>query len=249
VTRAIARALLAFLLIAGSTGARAVDAAAYLLQPVVTLGEREIDLRMGVGSAGEQTVLQRDAAIGFGKAVLDGWFSELSVQVHRIGARATEFDAVDWENIVQLSEQGEWPVDLGWVLEVERPRNPAEGMSIRMGPLLQREFGRIQVNANLVASRHFQTSTFQATQWHYQLQAKYRLRQPLEFGLQAFGTLGSRDAALEPYARQVHRVGPVVMGKFPIGPERTLAYNVGLLGGTTGHSPDRTLRAQLEIEF
>lgn len=240
-------ATLAMLALCGS--ARAVDASTYLLLPTVTLGEREIDLRYGDGSSGPLARGERNAGLGFGMGVSERWFSELSVQYRGIHGQPTGFDAVEWENIVQLAEQDEWNVDVGLLLEIERPKDPREGISLRMGPLLQKEFGRFQLNANALVSRHFQTAEFVAVQWRYQLQAKYRYSPPLEFGLQAFGNLSTSAHVWVPYEHQAHRIGPVVMGKFTVGNERSLLYNAAFLFGTTDHSPDRTFRLQLEYEF
>jgi hypothetical protein len=57
------------------------------------------------------------------------------------------------------------------------------------------------------------------------------------------------SATWAPYSDQVHRIGPVALGKFKFGRERSLAYNAAFLFGTTARSPDRTLRFQIEYEF
>ncbi len=229
--------------------ARAVDAGAYVLFPNVIEGEREIDWRCGVGSAGERTTLERNCGIGFGMGLTQHWFSEIALQYRRVGIESTAFDAVEWENIFQLAEPGEWPVDVGLALEIERPRDLAEGPAVRFGPLFQKEIGRFQANFNVLFGRHYRTTALATVQVRYQGQVKYRYSQPLEFGLQAFGNLGDRSQSWSAYGQQIHRIGPAVMGKFPLGNERSVSYNAGFLAGTTGRSPDRTLRLQIEYEF
>ncbi len=229
--------------------ARAVDASVYLLTPTVTQGEREIDFHSGVGSAGSSTRHEEDAGIGFGAGVTDYWFTELAVQYRNVGHSGTTLDALEWENIIALAEPGQWPLDVGIAVEVEKPREAAEGYAVRIGPLLQKEFGLFQLNANVLFGRHFQTTEFFATQERYEAQFKYRYRQAFEYGLQAFGNLGNLRQSWTGYERQVHRVGPVVLGKFPLAGERSLSYNAAFLLGTTAHSPDRTARLQIEYEF
>jgi len=228
--------------------AQAVDASTYLIEPIVTAGERELDARMGVGSRGRDTASERDAGVGLGMGLTQRWFSEIAVQ-YRQASTGTGWDALDWENVVQLAEQGEWLVDTGILLEIEVPRDRAEGDSLRAGVLLQKDFGYWQVNFNTVATRHFNSSEFRLEQWRYQFQAKYRLRRPLEFGVQAFGSLSAHDRLWAPYERQTHRIGPVILGRFPLSGERSIGYNAAFLLGTTGRSPDRTFRCQLEYEF
>jgi hypothetical protein len=227
----------------------AVDANTYLLVPTVTEGEREIDWHSGVGSAGATTTFRRNTGLGLGFGVTNNWFTELAVQYQHGRRFGTVYDAMEWENIFQLAEPNEWPVDVGMALEVEIPRNADEGIATRIGPLLQKDFGNFEVNANVLLDRHFRGRGFQSTQIQYQGQFKYRYSQPLEFGVQAFGNLGTRLQSWAAYPQQAHRIGPVVLGRFPLAKERGLSYNLAFLVGTTAHSPDRTLRFQIEYEF
>jgi len=230
-------------------GAIAADASTYLLFPSVVQGEREIDLHCGVGSAGAQTANEQDCGIGLGIGISAHWFTELALQVRKVGDQGRGIDALEWENIFTFAEPNEWPVDLGLALEIERPRNPQEGPSLRVGPLLQKEFGRIQANFNVLASRHYQTDRFESVQLRYQGQVKYRYSEPMEFGVQAFGNLGTPAQSWSAYAQQNHRVGPVLLGRFPLPAERAISYNAAFLLGTTARSADRTLRVQIEYEF
>ena len=229
--------------------AHGADPSTYLLLPGVTQGERELDTRYGVGSAGTTTRHQQDAGIGIGLGVGANWFSEIAVQYRRIGRNGTALDGFEWENIVALAEPGQWPVDVALAIEVEQAHDSREGPALRAGPLLQGEYGRFQANLNVMAGRHIHSAEFQATQLRYQAQVKYRYSRPLEVGLQAFGSLGSASQTWSAYADQVHRIGPVVLGRFVLPGERSISYNAGYLLGTSAHSPDRTLRLQLEYEF
>lgn len=224
------------------------EAGAYLLQPTVTQGEREIDLYGGVASAGRAAAHENDAALAFGYAASDHWFTELAVR-YRQAAAGTVLDAVEWENVLALAEPGEWAVDTAVAVEVESAHNAGEGLLVRTGPLLQKEFGRLQVNFNLLAGRHFTGAQFPARQFEYQGQVKFRYSQPFEFGLQSFGGVSSPTSGWAAYSAQVHRVGPAVFGRIVQPGERSISYNAALLFGTTAASPDRTLRFQLEYEF
>jgi hypothetical protein len=236
----------AFLLSAGVT--RAADPSVYLLLPTVTQGEREIDLRSGWGSGGANVNTDKAAGLGFGYGVTQHWFTEVALQYRRAGNGGTEFDAFEWENILQLAEPGEWPVDVGLAVEFERPRNTAEGPGARVGVLFQKEFGMVQANLNLLLGRHIHSTQFQSTTLSYQGQVKYRYSQPFEFGLQAFGNVATVNGSTS-YSSETNRIGPVILGKFPLANERSLSYNLGFLLGTTANSPDRTLRVQVEYEF
>lgn len=226
-----------------------VDASDYLLLPTVHQGERELDWRSGIGSSGATALQEADSALGFGFGVTQHWFTELAVRYRRSAGSGTAFRAVEWENILQLGEPGEWPIDVGMAIDVEQTHDSQDGVEVLTGPLLQKEFGRFQANFNALVSRHFRDSELLPTTYEYQGQIKYRYSEPLEYGVQAFGTLGSKTQYWAAYHEQVHRIGLVVLGRFEFLRERSISYNAAFLLGTTAHSPDRTLRFQIEYEF
>jgi hypothetical protein len=255
IARATVRALMGMALLMAAERALAVNAGDYLYTPAVTQGEREIDLYGGNGSSGEKTRAESNAALGFGYGVTQHWFTELDIEYRWQSPVGTGLDAFEWENIIQIGEPGQWPVDIGLVCNLEKPyeasRNSSktEGNSLRFGPLLQKDIGKVEANFNLLLTHFFQSTSFSSTQFGYQGQIKYRYSPPLEVGIQAFGRFSSGAQAWAPYPQQVLRVGPVVLGRLRLPQERSLSYNVGFLMGTTQRSPDQTLRMQIEYEF
>jgi hypothetical protein len=240
-------AALAAVLVVPSLAARA-DPNDYVLTPTVTQGERELDFKFGVGSRGPRIDLARAAGLGFGYGVTDIWFTELTVQYVREGGTGTRVDGLEWENILQLSQPGEWPVDVGMVAEAEKMHDSGEGWNFRIGPLLQKDFGKVQANLNLLLRHRYGGETSQRMRVDYQVQAKYRYCEPFELGIQGFAELRPWQgwASSE---RQYFRLGPAVFGAVPLGNARGLVYNAAVLFGVAGKSYDRTLRLQIEYEF
>jgi len=98
----------------------------YVFTPQVVQGEREIDFKLGTAkSDGEPRASA--ASIGVGYGINEHWFSELYLKYKRENNKATSYDAIEWENKFQLTNIGEYPIDVGLLIEVERPRNHAEG--------------------------------------------------------------------------------------------------------------------------
>lgn len=97
--------------------------------------------------------------------------------------------------------------------------------------------------------RYFHGAAYQANQIEYQSQLKYRYRQDFEFGLQVFGNLGAAGQFWANYARQVHRIGPLILGRILLPQARSISCKAAFLLGTTAQSPDHTLRYQIEYEF
>jgi len=228
--------------------ANAVDASDYLLLPTVVQGEREVDWRTGFGSQGPTTAARNDYSLGFGYGVTGHWFTELAAHYEQQDASLALRDFA-WENILQLAEPGQWPVDVGVAIEAERSNQSSDQWEITAGPLLQREFGRYQANFNVLFGHIIENTGTATVRVHFQWQLKYRYSEPCEFGIQGFDYVSTSRNTWAPYQEQVHRVGPVALGRFELRHERSLSYNAALLFGITDHSPDRTLRFQFEYEF
>lgn len=225
----------------------AAGPADYIYTPTVEYGEREIDFKLGsAGKGGEPR--ESAASIGFGYGAREWWFTELYLKYKRENHAGTKFDAIEWENKFQLTETGKYPADVGFLLEVEHPRDRAEGWEVKWGPLLQTEFGRLQLNGNLLFQRNYRADFSNDTQFLYQWQAKYRWQPQIEFGLQGFGEMGKWDhwAARD---ERIHKAGPAVFGKLPFDGRQAVKYNAAWLVGTSRAAPDHTFRMQVEYEF
>lgn len=214
---------------------------------MVEYGEREIDFKLGSARSDGRNPASA-ASIGFGYGATSWWFTELYAKYLQNNSKSTKLDAFEWENKFQLTDAGTYPVDLGFILELERPQNLNEGYELKFGPLAQTDFGRIQVNANLLFMRVYQASAPNPLTIGYQMQLKYRYRPEFEFGLQGFGEMGKWDS-WNPHEMQSHRLGPAIFGKLRLHGRQAIRYNTAYLLGTSHAAPYRTFRMQLEYEF
>lgn len=219
----------------------------YVYTPAVTYGEREIDFKMGIADKKDEA-LEAAASLGLGYGVSQHWFTELYVKYKRELNESTKFDAIEWENKFQLTEPGQYPVDMGFLLEIERPQNHDEGWEVKWGPLLQTEFGKVQLNANLLFQRSYYAAEANNMQFLYQWQLKYRWMPRFEYGLQGFGQTGDVDK-WAPTEQQVHKAGPAIFGKLPLGGHEAIRYNAAWLLAASKAAPDNTVRLQVEYEF
>jgi len=219
----------------------------YVYTPTVEYGEKEIDFKAGSARKGDDP-RETAASIGFGYGAKDWWFTEAYLKYKRADNDASKFDAIEWENKFQLTETGKYPVDVGVLLEIERPRIHDEGWEVKWGPLFQTEFGKLQLNANLLFQRSYRSAASAETQLLYQWQAKYRWLPQFEFGLQGFGEMGKWDHWASDDERS-HCAGPAVFGKLPLGGRTAIKYNAAWLLGASSAAPNHTLRMQVEYEF
>ncbi len=220
----------------------------YVYTPTVEYGERELDFKFGTArEPGEDR--ETAASIGFGVGATPFWFTELYAKFERVGGGATKLEAVEWENKFQLTEPGEYPVDVGLIVELERPQDHDEGWEVKLGPLFQADLTtRLQANVNVLFERHFNAAEKSETELGYQWQLKYRWQPTFEFGVQGFGEVGEWND-WEAADEQGHNAGPAVFGKLPLGDHQAIKYNAAYLIGLSDHAADHTLRLQAEYEF
>jgi hypothetical protein len=220
----------------------------YVYTPAVEYGEKEIDFKSGTAKLpnGDRTQV---SSIGFGYGATEYWFTEVYFKHEREGSE--RLSIAEWENKFQLTETGKYPVDLGLVVEFEAPLNKNEAYEFKLAPLMQREFGKLQLNGNLTFERKFgpkEPGEDHVTELGYQWQIKYRWLRQFEFGMQGFGEVGEWDHWANS-DNQSHRMGPAVFGKFDLGEKRAIKYNAAWLLGTSDAAANQTFRTQIEYEF
>ena len=217
----------------------------YVYTPTVEEGEREIDFKAGTQDSDPR---ETAAMIGFGYGANAWWFTEFYVKGLKEGGNFG-YDAVEWENKFQLTETGKYPVDVGLITEIEVPRDrDEEGIELKVGPLFQTEFDKLQLNGNILFEKHVDAAESRPTEAGYQWQVKYRWQPALEYGLQGFGEMGPWNDWENP-DEQSHKAGPAVFGKLAAGNHQAIRYNAAWLFGLSNGAPDNTLRMQVEYEF
>ncbi|MBC7502399.1 MAG: hypothetical protein H7315_18175 [Herminiimonas sp.] len=220
--------------------------AAYVYTPNVTYDEKEIDFKIGTVKP-KQADRTSAASLGFGYGATEYWFTELYVKYKR-GSSNTAFDAFEWENKFQLTEPGRYPIDVGFITEIERPQDRSEGYEVKFGPLFQTEFDKTQLNVNILFQRNYRAAESNIMKLGYQWQAKYRLMPEFEFGLQGFGELGYWNR-IAPRSEQSHLLGPAVFGKIALGGRQAIKYNAAVLRDVSDATHSTTFRSQVEYEF
>ena len=219
----------------------------YIRLPSVESGEREIDFKYGQQKNRDGSN-EAATSLGYGMGVTEWWFTELYGKYKQAPGESNNFDAWEWENRFQLTPTGKYAVDVGFLLEIERPLDRSEGYELTWGPLFQKEWGRWQGNFNVLVQQHILADTKFDTELRYQMQVKYRAAEQLEWGAQAFGNLGQWDN-WKPSSLQEHKIGPAVFGKVKTGMKQAIKWNAAMLFGVTDATPGTTLRLQTEYEF
>ena len=231
----------------GATSALANPAFA-VYTPSITEGEREVELQIGaqkLRDGGSAT----GVSLSFAIAPRAWWAIEFGVKGQREDGGRFGYDAWEIEQRFALTEPGRHAVDVGMLLEVEKPRDRAEGWELRYGPLLQTEWGQLQGNLNLLFERHLHAADPPRAEFGYQWQLRWRDDPAFDWGAQGVGELGPWRH-WNPRAEQSHQLGPALFGRIKSAtPGAAWKYDAALLLGTGGTAPSRALRARLEYEF
>ncbi len=223
------------------------DANDYIRTATVEEGEREVDFKWG-NQKNKDGTRERATSVGLGFGVNAWWFTEVYAKYKQAPNEPQGFDAWEWENKFQLLETGKYPVDLGFLLEIERPKDRTEGYEITYGPLIQKEWGRVQGNLNVLLQKHVKSAQPMDQSVMYQMQLKYRQAKAFEWGVQALGSVG-RPSDTSVASERSYQFGPAIFGSIHLAPTQSIKWNAALLHGTTTASPATTLRVQAEYEF
>jgi len=240
----VAAATALLLLVARAAGA---GPAAYVHSPIVDYGEREVDVHGGSAKLRDGT-RESELVTGWGIGLKPWWFTEAYLVFAREKGESLELEAIEWENIFQLTETGRHAADLGLLLEIERPRDHAEGYEFVFGPLLQGDVGQVQLNGNLLFERHVRAEVESETEMRYEWQAKLRWRRELEPGLQGFGEMGEWNH-WAPSSEQSHVWGPALFGKMKFGEHQAVKYDAAYLVAASHAAPKHLLRFRVEFEY
>jgi hypothetical protein len=218
----------------------------YVYRTYDNAGQRTAALYAG-STAIEGAPRASGASAAFGYGVNEFWFSNLYVEYAREGGNNTKYEGAEWQNIFRLTH-GQYAVDVGLFTEVARPQESDKGVAMTIGPLLETEFGRTQLNLNLLLSRSFGAAGENPAKLSYQWQVRHHWKPLFEPGLQGFGDMGQWNH-WDPRSAQSHRLGPALFGTYMLDERRAIQYSVAYLFETTNASLQNTVRLQTVFTF
>jgi hypothetical protein len=214
--------------------------------PSVVQGEAEFELSGGYQQwPGNADNDERQLIYEFGYGLTSWWKSELGVGTTRFPGESTHLDELEWENIFALTEPGEYWADLGLFAELEHDYGES-GNTVTIGPMLQKEFGAIQANANLLFQRGLGSLSAQGTSLNYEWQVKWRGNPLFEPGVQGLGSFGVSGTGGQP---SENKLGPAIFSQTFLTARNKLKFDTALLFGLNGNSPKTTVRFTLEFEI
>jgi len=223
--------------------------------PTVDYRELEFEhnglLTFGAKGSGFDHAQSYTNSIGYG--VLPWWGIELEGEMASGAGQPLTWTATTMENTFQLTQPGEYALNLGFFAEYSQATGRSVPNSITAGPIVQKElndvFGVDTLHTlNVFLSHGVGQGAGRATGLDLAWQSVVEWRALLSPGFEYYGTIGDL-AHPGPYNRQQHLVGPVLTGQYSFAPYGNLKYQVGYMFGLTSASPRGAVRWRLEYEL
>lgn len=185
--------------------------------------------------SGKQNLAQLQQ-LSLGRSIGTRFFAEVYLVAAEHRSRGYELAAWETELKWQLTEQGEYAVDWGLLLEYEDELN-SDAQELSFGLLAEKELGRFSGTANLLLVNEWGEHVSNERETTFATQIRYRHNPAFEPGL-------------EFYAGQDYQgMGPVMQGSIRTGIRKSLHWELGSILGLDQDSPSNTWRVLLEYEF
>jgi hypothetical protein len=219
--------------------ARADDFIVY--SPYVTDGQTEVELRGHQQYDGDPSLdTERAYTVALAHSFTPWWHAEVYLGSYgREPGAANTLEGYEFENIFQLSTQGEYWADLGFIASYDYNVLPGEPGVVEFGPLFEKHVGHFTHRLNLI--------------WEKQVgggaEGKYEFRTTYA-GIYDLNT--HLSPALEAYYRPAddsRQIGPAVYSEIPTAGGDEFEFSAALLLGLNRGAPDRTLVFRVEYEF
>lgn len=195
--------------------------------PYVLPNEREIEWRLmsRKNDSGNQ-LAQR---IAFGHALSE----RFTVELYLVGERDSDDNfslaSYEIEGRWMLTDQGQYWADYGWLFEIEKAHK-ADQFEATTGLLIEKEFGRASVTANLLVAAEFGANKDTETEAEFRMQYRYRY-------------LAEIQPAIELYSsKDFLGIGPAFMGLHRFQGQKQLKWEMAFISGLNGDNQDHTLR-------
>lgn len=222
------------------------QAADKIYDPYVTPSE----LKLGYfGSRDDDDVQKQQMSLSYG--VNDFWKTELHGKLAKASGDNVTFDAWKWNNIFQLTERGQYFVDVGGTLGYEwTPRgNKADAVEARL--ILAKDIENTSHIVNFNAEKQVSSGKRKQTKGKILWSSRYNYTKAFEPGFEIESDFNELKK-MGSFDEQKHSIGPAAYGKIPLpfGDEAGgLKYRVAYLFGVSDAASDGQAIIQLEYKL
>lgn len=226
-----------------------------VFMPTVEYRELEFEhnglLEFGPKGSGFDHAQSYTNEIGYG--VLPWWRIEAEGEMASGAGQQLYWTANTMENVFQLTEPGEYELNLGFFAEYSQSTLHGVANSITAGPIIQKElsdtFGVDSLHTlNVFFAHDLGHDSTRATGLDISWQSVIRWKPLIAPGFEYYGIIDDIGHAGS-FDQQQHLIGPVLTGDYNMAPYGEIRYQVGYLFGLTPASPRGAIRWRLEYEL
>ncbi|MFV1982000.1 MAG: FTR1 family protein [Thiohalomonadales bacterium] len=226
----------------------AVHASDKIYSPYVEYGEFELEYRGHItndSQAAKDKKEKHKAEVVYG--FTEFWAAGIIGVWEKGSGTSREYKATAWENIFQITDQGEYWVDIGVYLEYVLAQESSDADKVEAKLLLEHPGTQFTNTANIVFEREVGSNSSNETGLEIFWRTKYRWKKTLEPAIEIyskFGEIGNSGS----FDDQKHTLGPIMMGELLFGKESKFKYEFGYLFGISDAAPDGTWKWLVEWE-
>ena len=209
--------------------------------PYVTEGQSEVEVRGHEQYDGDPALnTERAYAVSIAHAFTDWWHPEIYLgSYEREPGGPNQLQGYEFENIFQLSEQGRYWADFGFIASYEYNTQPGVPGVLEFGPLFEKHNGRVMQRLNFIWEKELGGGADGRYAFRATYAATYSFTHGFAPGLEAYYRPGDDSRQL----------GPALYGEITSEHGNELEYSVAYLLGLNRGAPDRVLAVRLEYEF
>jgi hypothetical protein len=209
-----------------------------IYHPYVQAHEKEIEWRF-TGTNDRSDKVQDNIQkyrLAYGQSINDNWFAEIYLVGEKNRQQDFKLTATELEILWQVTEQGEYDVDIGLLFEAEHEYD-INISEVSSALLLEKEWQKWVGTANLYLIYEWGNTINNELETAFAIQGRYRYSRLIE-------------PAIEYYKSDVNEgVGPVLMGNIKLSGRKKIYWEVGIIMGLDRQTPDETLKFLIEYEF
>lgn len=209
--------------------------------PYVTEGQSEIEFRAHQQfDADPDLSNERAYVFSVAHAFTGWWHPEIYVgSYEREPGQANILQGYEFENIFQLTDQGEYWADFGFLGSYEYNKQPDVPGGLEFGPLFEKRDGRIDQRLNLIWEKELGGGADRHYEFRVSYAASYSFNPLFAPGFEAYYRPDD----------EAHQIGPALNGELASSRGNELEYSIAYLFGLNKGAPNRTLALRLEYEF
>lgn len=224
-----------------AAGAARADDDFIVYSPYVTEGQTEIEFRTHQQFDADPSLSDERAYLfALAHSFTSWWHAEVYLgSYEREAGGPNRLQGYEFENIFQLTEQGKYWADLGFIASYGYNKAPGDNDVVEFGPLFEKRSGPWDQRLNFVWEKQIGALAERHYEFRGSYAASYQFSSLLKPGVEAY-------YRPDDDARQL---GPALDGEIATAGGNEFEYHLAYLFGVNKGAPNRTLALRLEYEF